>query len=112
MPPVKFDETYEPRPWRCEECQVNILGVVMRDANRIRRVWVFWKDRTDATAPSTYTLRNAPRGLFRVHGADNIPRSGGVECSHCGALNDWYQSKESYEWMISHYLKESSSESV
>lgn len=97
--PSTFDDTYEPREWRCEECR-RILGVVMRDVNRVRRVWVFWKDRADTEMPTTYTLRHAPRGLFKIHGADCIPRPGGVECSTCGALNDWTQSKESFDRLM------------
>ena len=55
--PIQFNETYEPRPWRCNECQ-RILGVVMRDMNRIRRVWVFWKDRAENDMPCAAGLWN------------------------------------------------------
>ncbi len=100
--PVSLDPTYEPRLWRCDECR-RVLGVVMRDVNRIRRLWVFTLDCVDENVPPTAVLRNAPRGLFKIHGADEVSRPGGVECSHCGALNDWSMSKESWERLMSHY---------
>jgi len=100
--PTTFDETYEPRVWRCDECR-RVLGVVMRDTNRLRRVWVFRVHRLETDVPKTFTLRNAPRGLFSIHGADRIPYPGGVECQHCGALNDWEQSKESFVKLLAHY---------
>lgn len=100
--PVKFDETYEPRPWRCGECRT-VLGVVMHDTDRVLRLWIFRMHKSDDQMPKTFTLHNAPRGLFSVHGVDNIPRPGGVECQHCGALNDWAQSKESFLRLMSHY---------
>ncbi len=84
MPP-KLDETYVPRPWRCGECR-RVLGVVMRDTNRIRRLWVFSADRDENALPPTADLRRAPRGMFKVHAADSCD---GVECSKCGALTEW-----------------------
>lgn len=89
MPP-KLDETYEPRPWRCGECR-RVLGVVMRDTNRIRRLWVFSKDREESALPPTADLRRAPRGMYKVHAMNS---SDGVECSNCGALTEWSMSKE------------------
>jgi hypothetical protein len=102
--PTNLDETYDPRPWRCDECR-RVLGVVMRDLDRIRRLWVFTLDRADADVPPTLVLRNPPRGLFKIHGADSIARPGGVECSRCGALNDWSMSKESFDRLMSNYPK-------
>ena len=63
MPQTNFDETYDPRLWRCEECR-RVLGVVMRDTNRVRRLWVFILDRSDNKVPPTAVLRNPPTGLF------------------------------------------------
>lgn len=103
-PRQSFDESYEPRVWACEECKT-ILGVVMRDTNRVRRVWVFTSHMQRENLPLTFFLRHPPRGLFVVHGADSIPRPGGVECQYCGALNDWDMSKESFERLMSHYGK-------
>lgn len=100
--PQTIDATYEPRLWRCEECR-RVLGVVMRDTSRIRRLYVFAHDRADNNIPATDQLRNPPKGLFKIHGADSIGRPGGVECSHCGALNDWQPSQESFERLMSHY---------
>ena len=85
-----FDETYEPRLWRCDECR-RVLGVVMRDTSRVRRLWVFWKDHADDQMPPTAKLRSMPRGMFRVHGVDWCQ---GVECGKCGARNRWDLSTE------------------
>ena len=101
--PQTIDETYEPRLWRCRCGQV--LGVVMRDTSRIRRLWVFTLDRHHNNVPPTEILRNPPKGLFRVHGVDCVSRPGGIECSVCGALNDWQPSQESFEKLMSHYSK-------
>ena len=100
--PTKLDETYAPRPWRCGECR-RVLGVVMRDASRIRRLWVFVLDRADNNIPPSNILFHAPRGLFKIHGADCVGRPGGIECSRCGALNDWRPSDESFDRLMSHY---------
>lgn len=105
MPPIKLDETYEPRLWRCGECR-RVLGVVMRDANRVRRLWVFRKHREDNDVPAGSILRQIPRGLFSEHGVDCIPQPGGVECQRCGALNDWSMSNESFLLLMSHYPRE------
>lgn len=102
MPHPSLDETYQPRLWRCDECR-RVLGVVMRDTNRIRRLWVFTLDRADNNLPPTEILRKPPKGLFKIHGADSITRPGGVECSNCGALNDWEISSEAFERLMSHY---------
>ena len=96
-----LDETYEPRWWHCDECQ-QILGVVMRDTNRIRRLWVFRMDRCDEDMPTTFVLRNAPRGLFKIHGVDSCQ---GVECSKCGARSEWSMSKESFDQLMKRYEK-------
>ena len=102
MPPTSLDLSYEPRLWRCDECR-RVLGVVMRGSNRIRRLWVFTLDRDDNNVPPLAVLHNPPKGLFRVHGADCISRPGGVECSICGALNDWELIDEAFERLMSHY---------
>lgn len=84
MPPT-LDETYEPRPWACGECK-RILGVVMRDANRIRRLYVFYQVRFAETMPAKQYLLSRPRGMFVLHGLDWCE---GVECQHCGARTPW-----------------------
>jgi hypothetical protein len=101
MSPTTFDETYEPRLWRCDECR-RVLGVVMRDVNRIRRLWIFWKDCSGDDVPAVPVLRKRPKGLFRVHGVDQCH---GVECSRCGALNEWSISKESFNRLMLRYAK-------
>jgi hypothetical protein len=98
MPTISLDDTYEPRPWACDECK-HLLGVVMRDTNRVRRLWIFRSD-FDCTMPSAAILMRPPRGLFKVHGID---QAHGVECGNCGALNEWTISKESYLRLISYY---------
>lgn len=90
-----FDETYEPRLWRCDECR-RVLGVVMRDVNRIRRLWVFFKSRDDDCVPTNLELWSLPRGMFQSHGVDWC---GGVECLICGARTPWNLSTEIRERM-------------
>ena len=106
--PAPLDETYEPRLWRCGECR-RVLGVVMREKalNKnghvfIRRLWVFRVDRGDNDVPKAFTLWSRPRGLFKVHGVDSCH---GVECSICGALNEWTPSKESFNVLMSHFTE-------
>lgn len=101
-----LDETYEPRYWRCDECR-RVLGVVMRiepedKANhvRVRKLWVFRVDRLETDVPKTFTLFSRPRGLFKLHGVNSCD---GVECSVCGALNEWTPSKESYDMLMSYF---------
>lgn len=102
MPPTtQFDLSYPPKMWRCDECRT-ILGVVMRDTRRIRRLWIFRVDRVDETMPSVEEMQSIPRGMFRVHGTNSCD---GVECSHCGAINEWSMSQESYLALISRYQK-------
>ena len=106
MPQTNLDKSYEPRMWRCDECR-RVLGVVMRDVNRVRRLWVFTLDRSDNQIPPVEVLRNPPKGLFKVHGVDSVSRPGGIECSICGALNEWAISKESFDRLMVHYQSKS-----
>lgn len=106
--PLSLDKTYEPRKWPCDECG-RILGVVMRTAPQddtvqigIRKLWVFRVDLNAADVPNTFALWSRPRGMFKVHGVDSCY---GVECSMCGALNDWTPSKDSYRQMMSRFAK-------
>jgi len=101
MPRIRLDDTYEPRPWPCDECG-HLLGVVMRDTNRARRLWVFRVDRSCCELPPTKMLQDPPRGLFKIHAVDQCH---GVECSNCGALNEWTISRESYLKLVSYYGK-------
>jgi len=102
MPAAALDETYDPRYWRCEECR-RVLGVVMRDANRVRKLWVFRVDKDERDVPTTFTLRSRPRGLFKMHGMHSCE---GVECSLCGARTEWTPSKEAFDTLMSHFRKE------
>lgn len=99
MPPL--DDTYHPRLWACDECR-QVLGVVMRDVNRVRRLWVFCTDRPADQVPAVTDLRRAARGLYKIHGVDSCS---GVECSRCGALNAWSMSREAYLQLMSYYQK-------
>jgi hypothetical protein len=74
----------------------------MRDTKRIRRLWVFRVDRVDETMPNLEEMRTAARGLYKVHGADHCQ---GVECSHCGAVNEWSMSQESFDALMARYEK-------
>lgn len=77
-----------------------MLGVVMRDVSRIRRLWVFRVDLPEAHVPKPFTLLSRPRGLFKLHGVNSCD---GVECSICGARTEWTPSKESFEVLMSHF---------
>ena len=83
--PAKLDETYAPRPCACGECQ-RILGVVMRNANRIAQLYVFFQWRTAETMPTKSELWSRPRGMFHTHGIDWCE---GIECQICGARTPW-----------------------
>ncbi len=80
-----LDENYAPRPWACGECK-RILGVVMRDASRIRRLYVFFRSRSADKMPLKAALLERPRGMFILHGLDWCE---GVECPICGARTPW-----------------------
>jgi hypothetical protein len=100
--PSAIDDTYEPRLWRCDECR-RVLGVVMRDIEHVRKLWVFRVDRDEKDVPTSFTLRSRPRGLFKLHGLHSCE---GVECSLCGARTEWTPSKEAFDTLMSHFRKE------
>ena len=99
MPHPELDENYKPRPWACSECR-SVLGVVMRTTDRVRRLWVFARACHAEQVPPEYILRSRPRGMFVVHGCDGAD---GIQCSRCGALNEWKISNESFQRLMSHY---------
>ena len=97
MSPV-IDPTYQPRLWNCEECQA-VLGVVLRDSDRVRRLWVLRVQvQADSSLPPDILLRptsvrREKSGLlptWRVRAMD----SGTVECEYCGSLRAWHVSDE------------------
>lgn len=96
MPAI--DPTYEPRPWRCEECR-QILGFVLRDANRVRRLWVLRIQLgSAATLPEGAAVITCAKDInhkllsrWRVRAMD----SGDVDCDHCGSIQEWHTSEES-----------------
>lgn len=105
---TSLDDTYEPRLWQCGECR-RVLGVVMRDAHGVRKLYVFRVDKDEQDVPTKFTLMSRPRGLFRMHGVHSCE---GVECSVCGARTEWTPSKESFESLMSNFRERIKSEPV
>src|SRR5688572_18269501 len=106
MPPTNLDETYDPRPWRCDECR-RVLGVVMRvitsgHGRGLTKLWVFYTDRLETDMPTLTVLRTAPSGLYKLHGVDQCD---GVECSNCGTLTYWSKYSDSLLKLLRHYRK-------
>ncbi|MGA2490209.1 MAG: hypothetical protein ABSF99_08485 [Anaerolineales bacterium] len=92
MPAI--DRTYKPRIWYCEECRA-ILGYVLRDCNRMRRLWVLreqLKGRWTFPFDDQFIFDNAESdghfspGIWRVRELD----SGTIGCDFCGSLQTWY----------------------
>jgi hypothetical protein len=93
-----IDPTYEPRPWRCDECGI-ILGVVLRGSNRVRTLYVFRRPNPGAVpekdilflaASDCYSERQEAGELFREYDMFH----GTVECGDCHALTTWHMSQE------------------
>ncbi len=95
---MAIDPTYEPRIYRCEHCR-QPLGVILRDCNRIRRLWVFWNVLDDEHLPDCQQILALPRSLFRIHGMN----SGSVECGTCGAIQEWIPAKDAMQDLIGRY---------
>lgn len=100
---INFDPTDPPRPLACSHCRW-IYGVVMQHrtaGKRIPRLWVFVEayDRVDSL-PSKMVLQGGVRNLYRIHGLDQAQ---GIECSHCGCLNQWNRKLESYVRLMKIY---------
>jgi hypothetical protein len=94
-----IDESYLPRLYRCEECR-SILGVVLRNKNRVRRLFVFLRYRVheDDIPPTEILIREAQRptrrhSIYNVHNMDQ----GCVECGHCHAIQEWRMSPEALD---------------
>jgi hypothetical protein len=96
MPTI--DETYEPRMWRCEECRT-ILGVVLRNSNRVRRLWTLRLQIPDGGIEPRKTdimvaancQNHDPFGYFLVHGIDSAQ---GVGCNTCRSIQEWHPAEE------------------
>lgn len=105
---ISIDLTYQPRPWRCEECG-GLLGFVLRDARRVRRLWVLRVQKvldlayqpTDAeviaSAEVAWQGRCGPRSMWRVRG---LAGSATVGCDACGSLQEWYPNDDELEDLI------------
>lgn len=96
MPAI--DPTYQPRLWRCDECR-NILGIVLRDQNRVRRLWVLRIQTPDETTINgqlpgliliAQGVRHARYSPFLVYGMD----AGNVGCNACSSVQEWRASDE------------------
>lgn len=99
-----IDERYNPRLWYCDHCKY-VLGVVMRNANKVRLLWVLSKHTPVLELPAMTILQSPVRGLYSLHGVASVPEPGGVECQHCGALNNWTPSKEAFELLMRNYAR-------
>ena len=91
-----IDPTYLPRIYRCEECR-HILGVVLRDSRRIRRLWVLREQLpSESNFLDNYMIRQSvtnsqgSRSIWRICGMD----SGWIKCDHCNAVQEWRASEE------------------
>ena len=93
-----IDATYEPRLWRCEECRT-LLGYVLRNSNRVRRLWILRVQRQDGAyildkdliIMAANSQRHDCQGLWSVRGIDSAQ---GVGCNTCGSLQAWHASEE------------------
>lgn len=94
-----IDQTYQPRLWHCEECRA-VLGVVLRDDDRVRRLWV---QRVQARSAASMQKEidiiisagptkhmSLMRDRWRVMAMD----SGIVGCDFYGSLQEWHISDE------------------
>ncbi len=99
-----FDTSYSPRPKHCKDCD-HILGVVLRvhvnGSHPVRKLYVF--NAPILVLPSIAILTDIHRGMYKIHGLDSCD---GIECSNCGALNDWYPSQESMDNLLRHFRKQ------
>jgi hypothetical protein len=105
-----IDQTYQPRAWQCEECRA-VLGYVLRDVNRVRRLWVLRRPQVPNMISAVAGVEPLPvsvifyhaglvrystSSLFQVRGMD----SGEVGCPGCGSVQRWDPSLEAMEDMI------------
>jgi hypothetical protein len=102
MPERVLDAGYVPRWWRCEECR-RVMGVVLRDGQRVRRLYVLDRARADGDMPSNSSILaevKAPgrsrRSLFRVYDLDQ----GIVACGACGSMQEWGMSLEALDDLV------------
>ena len=83
---MKPDADYEPKAYRCLRCN-NILGVVVRNANRVRHLSVFGYAVIGATEPAYLS------GPFLV---TNMV-CGSVRCLLCGCSRKWSSADYAFE---------------
>jgi hypothetical protein len=105
-----IDQSYQPRAWLCGECRA-VLGYVLRDVNRVRRLWVLRKPQIPVMITAVTgveplpdpvifyhagLVRYSPSSLFQVRSMD----SGEVGCPGCGSIQTWDPSLEAMEDMV------------
>ena len=87
---MPLDPTYDPRLWKCKRCDY-VLAVVLRDNQRVRRLYVFVHPYELAGyMPAVKMQMDLVRCLFCVLGMDQ----GNVECQHCGNVQLWDMGEE------------------
>lgn len=94
-----IDATYTPRLYRCEECRC-ILGVVLRNRNHVRRLFVFRKwHLNEDSLPSAVTMIQEAEHPTRKHSIYNVHNmdQGAVECGQCHAVQEWKMSPEALD---------------
>jgi hypothetical protein len=96
---TSIDSSYMPRLYACEECRC-ILGVVLRNKNKVRRLFVFRRHRTSADdVPACDVLMKEAEHPTRRHSIYNIHNmdQGSIECGNCHAIQEWMMSQEALD---------------
>lgn len=93
------DDKYAPRPWKCEHCGMT-LGLVLRDADRVRRLSIFRAAKTDAQIRALLAFPDGGLAMFSEaeFAAIDID-SGKILCQFCGAKRCWDVSSEALDEM-------------
>lgn len=102
MPDI--DESYIPRPWKCEECG-SILGYVIRFSDRVRRLYVLRYQvppkgkilPAQEVFAAVRMVRHTRMHIWRVRG---VEAAQGVGCDRCSCIQEWRPSEESILHLI------------
>ena len=84
---MKPDADYEPRQYRCLRCE-NVLGVVRRNANRVRQLNVFG-----------YFVSFVGVNYSGPFAVSNMVR-GDVRCPQCGSMRKWSSADYAFEELL------------